>query len=52
MLDARAEAVKKEAVGQLQRYLRFDDYLQNLENLKAYVVLFVGNEGMAIEVNK
>ncbi|MCO6490024.1 MAG: AAA family ATPase [Phaeodactylibacter sp.] len=48
---ARAEAVKKEAVGQLRRYLQFDDYLQNLENLKAYVLLFVGNEGEVVAVN-
>lgn len=48
---ARAEAVKEEAVGQLRRYLHADDYLQKLENLKAYVVLFVGNEGEFVAVN-
>ena len=49
---AQAEAVKKEAVEQLRRYLRYDDYLQKLEDLKAYVVLFVGNEGEFVEVKE
>ncbi|MCB0583279.1 MAG: PD-(D/E)XK nuclease domain-containing protein, partial [Phaeodactylibacter sp.] len=48
---ARAEAVKEEAAGQLQHYLRADAYLQKLENLKAYVVLFVGNEGEFVAVS-
>ncbi|MCO6487262.1 MAG: AAA family ATPase [Phaeodactylibacter sp.] len=48
---ARAEEVKKEAVGQLQRYLQHDDYLQRLEHLKAYVLLFVGNEGEFVKVS-
>ena len=48
---ARAEEVKEEAVIQLQDYLRNDVYLQKLEHLKAYVVLFVGNEGRFVEVS-
>lgn len=49
---AQAETVKKEAVEQLRRYLRHDEYLQKLEDLKAYVVLFVGNEGEFVEVKE
>ncbi|MEM8525340.1 MAG: AAA family ATPase [Bacteroidota bacterium] len=46
----RAEEVKQEAVQQLKNYLQHDDYLKGLEELKAYVVLFVGNEGRFEEV--
>ncbi len=47
---AKAEVVKTEAIHQLQCYLQHDDYLQKLENLKAYVLVFVGNEGSFVEV--
>jgi len=44
------EKVKKAAIQQLQGYLQHDTYLQSLSNLKAYVVIFVGNEGRFVEV--
>ncbi len=47
---AKAEVVKAEAIAQLQRYLRHDAYLQQLEDLKAYLIMFVGNEGQFVEV--
>jgi len=47
---AKAETVRKEAVLQLKNYLTHDDYLQKLHELKAYVVLFVGNVGEIVEV--
>ena len=46
----QANVVKKQAVNQLKAYLKHDDYLQNLKDLKAYVVMFVGNEGQFVEV--
>ncbi len=46
----QAQSVKKEAISQLKNYLLNDDYLQKLTALKAFVVLFVGNEGMIEEV--
>ena len=48
----KAETVRKEAVQQLKNYLTHDDYLRKLHELKAYVVLFVGNEGSVVEVNR
>lgn len=42
---ARAEEVKRAAEAQLRRYLAHDPYLQKMEELKAYVVVFVGDEG-------
>lgn len=47
---SKAEKVKKEAVLQLKNYLTHDDYLQKLHELKAYVVIFVGNTGEVVEV--
>ncbi|MEZ4884860.1 MAG: AAA family ATPase [Chitinophagales bacterium] len=47
---AKATIVKKEAVQQLKNYLTHDDYLQKLHELKAYVILFVGNVGEVVEV--
>ena len=47
----RYEAVKQTAIQQLKTYLENDDYLKNLEDLKSYVVIFIGNEGELIEVN-
>ena len=45
-----AEAVKTAAVAQLKGYLQHDERLQKIENLQAYVVLFVGNKGEIISV--
>ena len=42
----KAKEVKAAAITQLTQYLQADAYLQSLTDLKAYVVLFVGNEGM------
>ena len=47
---AKAPKIKSEAVDQLQAYLQHDPTLQGLENLKAYVVIFVGNEGEFVAV--
>jgi len=47
---AQAATVKAEAIKQLQAYLQHDDYLQKLKQLKAYLVIFVGNEGEFVEV--
>jgi len=44
------EDVQAAAIEQLQSYLQQDAYLQGLGNLKAYVVVFVGNEGRFLEV--
>ena len=44
------ESTKKEGLAQLIEYIQEDDTLRNLENLKAYVLVFVGNEGEIIEV--
>lgn len=46
----KAEEVKQAAIVQLQSYLDHDERLQQLDNLKAYVVLFVGNEGHFVEL--
>ena len=46
----KAETVKEQAIQQLQAYLQHDEKLQKLENLKAYVILFVGNKGEIIEL--
>ena len=45
----KAETVKQQAIQQLQAYLKYDDKLQKLENLKAYVIVFVGNKGEIVE---
>jgi len=47
---SQAAAVKAEAIKQLQDYLRHDEYLQKLKHLKAYLVMFVGNEGEFTEL--
>ena len=47
----KAAAIQQAAVEQLQDYLQYDAYLQGLENLKAYVVVFVGNEGRFVELS-
>ncbi|MGB0930967.1 MAG: AAA family ATPase [Chitinophagales bacterium] len=45
-MDAsQAEDVQTAAVTQLKEYLQHDDYLQSIDGLRAYVVMFVGNEG-------
>lgn len=44
------EKVQKAAKEQLQQYLNNDAYLQRLTDLKAYVVMFVGNEGTVEEI--
>ena len=46
----KAETVKQQAIQQLQAYLKYDDKLQKLENLKAYVIVFVGNKGEIVEL--
>ncbi len=51
---ARTTAVKAGAIEQLQAYLENDAYLQELVkggDLKAYVVVFVGNVGEIVEVD-
>jgi hypothetical protein len=42
--------VKQQAIKQLQAYLEHDERLQKLEELKAYVIVFVGNKGEIIEL--
>jgi hypothetical protein len=37
-------------ISQLKAYLQHDEKLQKLENLKAYVIVFVGNKGEIIEL--
>lgn len=44
------ERVKKEAIKQLEEYLQHDEALKSLDCLKAYVVIFVDNEGFFFEV--
>ncbi len=44
------ETVKDEAIKQLKAYLQYDDTLNTLDHLKAYVLIFVGNEGQVFEV--
>jgi hypothetical protein len=46
----RAESVKQNAIQQLKAYLQHDEKLQKLENLKAYIIIFVGNKGEIIEL--
>jgi hypothetical protein len=46
------EIVKEAAIHQLKGYLKNDEYLKDLKNLKSYVVIFIGNEGQLIEVFK
>ena len=48
----KAASVKKAAIDQLKDYLKYSDYLRQLEDLRAYVILFVGNEGEVIEVKQ
>ncbi|MEM1119707.1 MAG: PD-(D/E)XK nuclease domain-containing protein, partial [Bacteroidota bacterium] len=45
-----SQAVKKAAVQQLKAYLQNDAYLQSLADLKAFVIVFTGNEGWFQEV--
>ncbi|MGB0930176.1 MAG: AAA family ATPase [Chitinophagales bacterium] len=45
-----ANAVTEAAITQLKNYLQHDDYLQSIESLRAYVVVFVGNEGRIEQV--
>lgn len=47
---AKAASIKAEAIKQLEGYLHHDPFLQELKQLKAYVVVFVGNEGEYVEV--
>ena len=42
------ETTKQKAIAQLQGYLQ-SEALQRLENLKAYVIVFVGSEAKAVE---
>ncbi|MEM1120485.1 MAG: AAA family ATPase [Bacteroidota bacterium] len=44
------ETTKRQAVEQLTAYIQNDDTLKNLTDLKAYVVIFVGNEGKVFDV--
>jgi hypothetical protein len=46
----KAETVKQQAIKQLQAYLEHDERLQKLEELKAYVIVFVGNKGEIVEL--
>lgn len=48
--QASFERIKKEAITQLSAYLQMDDALNTLDHLKAYVLIFVGNEGHIFEV--
>ncbi len=47
---AQTPKVKKAAVAQLKNYLKHEPLLQKMDNLKAYVVIFVGNKGEVIEL--
>ncbi|MEZ4884586.1 MAG: PD-(D/E)XK nuclease domain-containing protein [Chitinophagales bacterium] len=47
----RLKEVKKEAVEQLQEYLK-DDKIKDLKDLIAYVVIFVGNKAEVVEVSQ
>ena len=44
------ETLKKEAILQLTEYLQNDATLKNLDRLKAYVIIFIANEGHAFLV--
>ncbi|MEM9846476.1 MAG: AAA family ATPase [Bacteroidota bacterium] len=46
-----AAKLKVAAVKQLKSYLEHDEYLQSLSNLKAYAIVFVGNEAWFEELN-
>ncbi|NJN78753.1 MAG: AAA family ATPase [Saprospiraceae bacterium] len=46
----KAETVKQQAIQQLQAYLQHDEKLQSLEDLKPYVIVFVGNKGEIVEL--
>ena len=48
--STQLEKLKEEAIQQMKKYLKYDDTLKNLDNLKAYVIIFVDNEGMAIPI--
>ena len=47
---SKAISIKNAAIAQLKAYLQHSAYLQQLENLRAYVIIFVGNKGEVIEV--
>lgn len=47
---ASFEKIKADAVVQLQKYVRNDDNLKNLDNLKAYLIIFIGHEGRVFAV--
>ena len=47
---SKAETIKKAAIEQLKAYLKHSDYLKQLEHLKAFVIVFVGNKGEVIEL--
>ncbi len=47
--DNHLKKVKKEAVEQLQEYLK-DDKVKDLKDLRAYVVVFVGNKAEVVEL--
>ena len=44
------DRVKKEAFTQMEAYLQHDKRLKSLENLKAYVIIFVVNKGFVFPV--
>lgn len=44
------DTIKEEAIIQLEQYLQNDDTLKNLDNLKAYVIIFIGHEAEVIPV--
>ncbi|MEM0993919.1 MAG: AAA family ATPase [Bacteroidota bacterium] len=46
----RLESVKQEAVEQLQNYLQQDEFLNGLEKLKAFVIVFAGFKGEIVEI--
>ena len=46
----KAQKIEKEAVAQLKEYLDNDPFLKELDHLKAYVVVFVGNKGRCVLV--
>jgi len=48
--QAKLETTKNKAILQLKEYLQQDDALNTLDHLKAYVLVFVGNEGHIFEV--
>ncbi|MEM8529148.1 MAG: PD-(D/E)XK nuclease domain-containing protein, partial [Bacteroidota bacterium] len=48
--QSKLEAVKAAAIEQLETYLQHDDYLKRLDDLKAYVVVFVGVKGEIVEL--